>query len=133
MAYDPWSPTELPIGVFHPLLNFPELVIRLDEPSGRHLRGAGDQPEDLAGGPFAGEDDMQAPEFTDVQPSRIKIAVTDCPMRLHEHKRGGTAPPEQVPAIAAGFQLPAVLEETMVALQRGGQAIVLLPQAFRTV
>src|SRR5919106_4565650 len=51
------------LTVLKELLHFPAPVVRLDEPSGRHLRVVGDQPKDLAGGPCAGEDDMQATEL----------------------------------------------------------------------
>jgi hypothetical protein len=46
------------LGVFHPLLNFPTPVVRLDEPTGRQLRVVGHQPEDLVGGSLAREDDI---------------------------------------------------------------------------
>ena len=49
---------------------------------------------------------MQPIELAHLQPVDIEIAVADCPMRLHEHERGSTAPPTQVPAMVAGFELP---------------------------
>ena len=115
------------LTVLKELRNFPAPVVRLDEPSSRHLRVVGDQPKDLAGGPCAREDDMQATELAHLQPPGIEIAVTDLPMGLHEHERGGTAPPTQVPAVAAGFELPAVCAEAAIAFQRGGNVKVLLP------
>jgi hypothetical protein len=69
----------------------------------------------------------QATELAHLQPPGIEIAVTALPIGLHQHERGGAAPPTQVPAIAAGFELPALFAEAAMAFQRGGNVNVLLP------
>ena len=47
-------------------------------------------------------------------------------MGLREVEGVGAAPPKQIPAIAAGFELPAQLEETAIALERGRKVKALL-------
>jgi site-specific DNA recombinase len=107
-------------------LNGPASVIRLHKPGSQDLRVVGQQAEDLASGPCAREDDMQDTEFADLQPPGITIAVADLPLGLAQHERRGATPSQQIAAIAAGLELPTQLEETAMALERGGKVPALL-------
>jgi hypothetical protein len=108
-------------------ITFPASGVCLDAPRGRHRRVVGDPPEEPASGPLARADDTQAPGLAHLQPPGIEIAVTALPMGLHECERGGTAAAQPVPAVATGFELPAVFAEAAVAFQRGSEVQVLRP------
>jgi hypothetical protein len=114
------------LGVFHPRLNGPACFVRPDDVCGGTLRVVSHQPEALFGGPCAREDHVQRAEGADLQPAGIPEAIVDPPIGLPEVEGVGAAPPKQSPAIAAGFELPAQLEETAMALERRGQVEALL-------
>jgi hypothetical protein len=49
----------------------------------------------------------------------------DLPLGLREVEGVGAAPPKPLPALAAGLELPAQLEETAMALERGRKVAAL--------
>jgi hypothetical protein len=115
------------LGVFQPLFNGPAFFIRPDDVWSGERRGVGHQPENRFGGPFAREDHVQGAKGADLKPAGIHEAIVDLTVGLREGEGVGAAPPKQIPAIAAGFEFPALLEETAIALERGRKVEALLP------
>jgi hypothetical protein len=70
---------------------------------------------------------VQAPEFADVQPSGIEIAVPSAALRFGDEERRGAGPSELLPPLPASWEFPAGLAEAAMALARGGNVTALLP------
>jgi hypothetical protein len=118
------------LGVLNPRLNGPALVVRPHDVRGGQLRSVGDEPQDLLGHAFPREDHMQEAELADRYPARIPNAIADRPIRLREVEGVRAASPTQIPPIPPGLELPALREETAVALHGGGKVTPLLPAGF---
>jgi hypothetical protein len=65
---------------------------------------------------MAREDDVQRAKVADRQPPGIHNTGTNWPRGLREDDRVGTPPAKQLPAVAAGFELPTRLAEAPRAL-----------------
>lgn len=113
------------LTVLEELLHGPAFFVRPNEPGGGECRGIADESEDLPDRPFAREDDVQGVEVADAQPPSIYKAVAGLALGLREDEGFGASPPKQVPAVAAGFELPARLAQAAVALQGGGEVATL--------
>src|SRR5262245_39674123 len=109
------------LHVFQPRLNGPASVIRPDDVCGGEFWSACDEPEDLVGRACAREDHVQGAERVSRQPTGIYKAIADLPMRRCEVEGGRAPPPTEVASIAAGFELPAMLEEAAIALACRGK------------
>jgi hypothetical protein len=114
-------------------LHSPACFVRPNAPGGGECRGLGHASKKLPGRPLTREDAMPRAAVADRPPPGIHTAGTDVPMGLRDDARCGTPPPPQVPAVAAGFALPARLAEAPMALARGGQVAPCARQACTPV
>jgi site-specific DNA recombinase len=105
-------------------LTRPVFVVRPDDVCRGELWVVGHQPEDLVGGPFAREDDVQGPKRADPQPTGIDNTIPGAAMRFGEHQGVGAPAPKLMPSVAAGLEFPARLEQAPIALQGRGQEVV---------
>jgi hypothetical protein len=112
-----WAQPQQLLTVLEELLHGPAFFVRPNAPGGGECRGIADESEDLPGRPFAPEDDVQRAKVADAQPPSIDTAVAGLSLGRREDEGFGAPPPQQVPAVAAGFEPPARLAQAAVTLQ----------------